>query len=81
MNIAASNFLFRVWMCVIYVVEQNVKVSSSYVYHKLCFTYKLKNPIIKPHIEGISKEPVANYSSGFWRHSSLTLLPHQVYIL
>ncbi len=33
---------------------------------------KLKNPIIKPHRK-ISKEPTANYSSGFWRHSSPTL--------
>ncbi len=60
-------------MCVIYVVEQNVKVSSSCVYHRLYFTHKLKNPIIKPHRK-ISKEPAANYSSGFWRHSSPTLL-------
>ncbi len=43
-------------MCVIYVVEQNVQVSSSCVYHRLYFTYKLKNPIIKPHRK-ISKEP------------------------
>ncbi len=60
-------------MRVIYVVEQNVKVSSSYVNHRLYFTHKLKNPIIKPHRK-ISKEPAANYSSGFWRHSSPTLL-------
>ncbi len=53
-------------MRVIYVVEQNVKVSSSCVYHRLYFTHKLKNPIIKPHRK-ISKEP------GFWRHSSPTL--------
>ncbi len=36
-------------MCVIYIVEQNVKVSSSYVYHRLYFTQKLKNSIIKTH--------------------------------
>ncbi len=59
-------------MCVIYVVEQNVKVSSSCVYHRLYFTHKLKNPIIKPHRK-ISKEPAANYSSRFWGHSSPTL--------
>ncbi len=52
--------------------KQNVKVSSSYVNHRLYFTHKLKNPIIKPHRK-ISKEPTANYSSGFWRHSSPTL--------
>ncbi len=46
MNITASNFLFGVWMCVIYIVKQNVKVSSSYVYRRLYFTHKLKNPII-----------------------------------
>ncbi len=60
-------------MCVIYIVEQNVKVSSSCVYHRLYFTHKLKNPIIKPHRK-ISKEPAVNCSSGFWRHSSPTLL-------
>ncbi len=60
-------------MCVIDVVEQNVKVLSSYVYHRLYFTHKLKNPIIKPHRK-ILMEPVANYSSGFWHHSSPTLL-------
>ncbi len=43
-------------MCVIYVIEQNIKLSSSYVYHRLYFTHKLKNPIIKPH-KKISKEP------------------------
>ncbi len=42
-------------------------------YHRLYFTHKLKNPIIKPHRK-ISKEPAANYSSGFWHHSSPTLL-------
>ncbi len=60
-------------MCVIYVLEQNVKESSSYVYHRLYFTHKLKNPIIKPHRK-ISKEPAANYSSGFWRQISIILL-------
>ncbi len=60
-------------MCAVYIVEQNVKVSSSCVYHRLYFTHKLKNPIIKPHRK-ISKERAANYSSGFWRHSSPTLL-------
>ncbi len=59
-------------MWAVYIVEQNVKVSSSCVYHRLYFTHKLKNPIIKPHRK-ISKEPVANYSSGFWHHSSPTL--------
>ncbi len=49
-------------MRVIYVVEQNVKVSSSYVYHRLYFTHKLKKNIIKDHRK-ISKEPAANYSS------------------
>ncbi len=43
MNITASNFLFGVW---IYIVKQNVKVWSSYVYRRLYFTHKLKNPII-----------------------------------
>ncbi len=45
---------------------------NSCVYHRLYFTHNLKNPIIKPHRK-ISKEPAANYSSGFWRHSSPTL--------
>ncbi len=48
-------------MGAVYIVEQNVKVSSSCVYHRLYFTHKLKNPIIKPHRK-ISKEPAANYS-------------------
>ncbi len=65
--------MFGLWVCAVYIVEQNVKVSSSYVYHKLYFTNKLKNPIIKPH-KKISKEPTANYSSRIWRHSSPTLL-------
>ncbi len=60
-------------MGAVYIVEQNLKVSSSCVYHRLYFTHKLKNPIIKPHRK-ISKEPAANYSSGFWHHSSPTLL-------
>jgi len=33
----------------VYFVEQNDKVSSSYVYHSLYFTHKLKKNIIKPH--------------------------------
>ncbi len=34
-----------------------------------------ERPLIKPHRK-ISKEPTANYSSGFWRHSSPTLYPN-----
>ncbi len=60
-------------MCAVCIVKLNVKVSSSYVYHRIYFTHKLKNPIIKPHRK-ISNEPAANYSSGFWHHSSPTLL-------
>ncbi len=51
----------------------NVKVSSSYVTTGFILLINWKNPIIKPHRK-ISKEPAANYSSGFWHHSSPTLL-------
>lgn len=40
-----------------YVVEQNVQVLSSYVYHS--FTHKLKTTVIKPHRE-LLREPAVN---------------------
>jgi len=43
----------------VYAVEQNIKVSSSYVYHWHYFTHKLTNLIIEPHRK-ISKQPMAN---------------------
>lgn len=46
-------------VCAGYVVQQNIKVSSSYVYHRLYFTHISKNPIIKPYRK-ISKETESN---------------------
>ncbi len=48
MNITASNFSIWVWIYVIYIIEQNIKVWSIYIYHRLYFTHKFKKPIIKP---------------------------------
>jgi len=33
------SYYLSLWVCVIYVVEQNVKILSIYVYHKLYFTH------------------------------------------
>lgn len=47
-NIEASEFTFEVRLCVIYAVEQNIKVSSSNVNHRPYFTHKSKTVILKP---------------------------------
>ncbi len=43
--------MFEVWLCVIYVYEQNAKFSSSSVNHRAYFTHKSKTALENP--EGI----------------------------
>ncbi len=74
-NITPSKFVFSIWVCAVYIAEQNVKVSSSYVYHGLYFTPKLKKKkkyMINCRNVFFLKEPVVN-SPEFWCHICTTI--------
>ncbi len=52
--------MFGVWVCSVYIVQQNVKVSSFYFTTDFILLINNKKNIIKPHRK-ISKEPAGNY--------------------
>jgi len=54
----------------VYIVEQNVKVSSSYVSHRLYLTHKKKKNILKP----IGKSRENQWRIRLWSHPCTTLL-------
>lgn len=60
-------------MCLVYVVEENVQVSLSYVYYKPYFSINWENPHIKTHRK-IPREPLVNTSS----QVLISLLQHSI---